>query len=671
MTPRGPARAGLVVAGGSMRLRDPAGQRGPAGRSGLVGRPGSAEQPGGGWRDAGRRAGGWVLLLAVLCALLAGPAGSAAAHATLLSSDPAEGAVLDAAPERVTFTFNESVIGVPAGIRVFDATGAEVDSSATVSGSRLLVDLDEEVPDGTLVVLWRLVSEDGHPIGGSLSFSVGAPSDVVDVPTGTDAATEAPVLLSLVRGLGYVGLLVAAGVAAFSVLFLPRDRSADPARARLRPVARVAAGVAALGWLSAVPLVALYQLGLPASAITEGSTWAALAPAEYAVPAVVAAGLALAAGALPATATATAPDGTRAAPATASDRTRTALVAAGGLAAVTAPAFTGHTRAATPEALVVAVDVLHLAAGALWLGGLVSIVLVLGGLARSDAGALVLGRFSAWAAALLAVLVVAGSVLAWRVAGSWDALAGSGYGALLLVKVLVALVAVGLAAWNRFALLPRHRAVPDHGVEPRRSAARAARSQAAAPGRRDHGAAAPGGRARAMPGRRERGTLAAPRGRAATRRGGRGTPVTSVVRTALAEAAVLVVVLGITGFLVDRSPETAAASAGQPGAGAATEAVRLAGVTARISLDPPAVGPATVTITMTDAAGDAFEGYEAPRLSLASGTVELGEVQLGSLGPGVYAGDVVLPTSGDWDVQVSLRTTEFDNPVETVTFEVP
>lgn len=619
---------------------------------------GPARRPGRVWREVGRRAGGWVLLLAVLCALLVGPAGSTAAHATLLSTDPTEGAVLDAAPERVTFTFNESVIGVPAGIRVFDATGAEVDSSAVVRGSRLLVDLDEEVPDGTLVVLWRLVSEDGHPIGGSLSFSVGAPSDVVDVPASTDATTEAPVQLGLVRALGYVGLLVAVGVAAFSVLFLPRDRVADPARARLRPVARVAAGVAVLGWGAAVPLVALYQLGLPASAVTEGSTWSALALAEYAVPAVVAAGLALTAGALPATVP---------------DRTRIVLVLAGCLAALTAPAFTGHTRAATPEALVAAVDVLHLAAGALWLGGLVSMVLVLGGLARSDAGARVLGRFSAWAAVLLAVLVVAGSVLAWRVTGSWGALAGSGYGALLLVKVLVALVAVGLAAWNRFALLPRFRAVPDHraapedrAAAPRSSRALAARNRAAS-GRRDHGAlAAP--RSRPASGRRKQ-TSAAPRSRPVSRRGERGAPVTPVVRTALAEAAVLVVVLGITGFLVDRSPESAAASAEQPGG--ATEAVRLAGVTARISLDPPAVGPATVTLTMTDAAGEAFEGYEAPRISLTSGDVELGELAVTSLGPGVYAGDVVLPTSGDWDVRVSLRTTEFDNPVETVTFEVP
>ncbi|MFD2792148.1 CopD family protein [Promicromonospora vindobonensis] len=557
-------------------------------------------------RSAGRRTGSLLLLLAVVSALLLGPAGSAAAHATLLSTDPAEGAVLDAAPERVTFTFNESVIGVPAGIKVFDATGEEVDSSASVRESQLLVDLDEEVADGTLVVLWRLVSEDGHPIGGSLAFAVGAPSDVVDVQTSSaDAATDAPVLLGLVRGLGYVGLLLAAGVAAFAVLFLPRDRSADRSRARLRPVARAAAGVAALAWWLAVPLVALYQLGLPASAITEGSTWSSLAPAEYAVPAAVVVGLALAVGALPAGG--------------APGRPRAALVLAGCVLAVAAPAFTGHTRATTPEALVIGVDVLHLAAGTLWLGGLVAIALVLGDLARGDSGAVVLRRFSAWAAGLLAVLVAAGSFLAWRIAGSWDALLDSGYGALLLVKVLAALVAVALAAWNRYSLMPR--------------------------------------------------LSAATRGR------DRGSPATLVVRTAVAEAGVLVGILVITGFLVDRSPETdvvtASESAGQSAGEGAREPVQLDEISAQITLDPLDVGPATLTIEMTDAAGEPAEGYEAPQLSLTSGDVDLGVVQVSSLGPGVYAGDVVLPTGGEWEVQVSLRTTEFDNPVKTVTFQVP
>ena len=543
------------------------------------------------------------LLLACLVLLLPlGAASPASAHATLIRTDPAEGAVLETAPERVTFTFNESVIGVPAGIRVFDATGDEVDSEASVRNAQLVVDLEGEVGEGTLVVVWRLVSADGHPIGGSLSFSVGAPSDVIDVPIASArAGTDAPSLLGVLRWLGYLGLLVAAGVAAFAVLFLPRDGQGDAPRGRLRTVAAIAAVVAALGWVAAVPLVALYQLGLPASALGDGSTWSSLAPAEYVVPAAVVLGLTLAVASLAGTA-----PGPR----------RVALVLLGSVVAVAAPSLAGHTRAATPEALVVAVDVLHLVAGAMWLGGLVAVAVVLGDLAaRDDAGAVVLARFSTWAAGILAALVVTGSFAAWRIAGSWGALLDTGYGDLLLVKVLTVLVALAVAAWNRFSLLPRLRR--------------------------------------------------------ATKRRERRDSAALLVRTTTAEAGVLVVVLLVTGFLVDRSPEVdVAGTASTAARETARQAVQLDDISAEITLEPLGVGPATVTITMTDDSGAPAEGYEAPRLSLSTTDVDLGAVAVRNLGPGVYAGDVVLPTTGEWKVQVSLRTTEFDNPVRTVSFEV-
>lgn len=549
-----------------------------------------------------RRAGRRLLLFPLVCVLVLGVVAPASAHATLVGTDPAEGAVLDTAPERVTFTFDESVIGVPAGIKVFDATGEEVASSATVREAELLVDLEEEVAEGTLVVLWRLVSADGHPIGGSLSFSVGAPSDVVDVPASSaDRDTEAPWVLSVLRWLGYVGLLVAAGVAIFAVLFLPGTREADASRRRLRTAVRLAGGMATVGWLGVVPLVALYQLGLPASSLRDVSAWAALAPAEYVVPAAVVGGLALAAVALPGASV---------------DRTRSGLVLGGCALALAAPAFTGHTRAASPAVLVVGVDVLHLLAGAVWLGGLLAMALVLPDLtARDDAGATTLGRFSTWASGVLAVLLVTGTFNAWRIAGSWGVLLDTGYGGLLLVKVLAVLAAVGVACWNRFALLPRLRAAARH--RERRDAA---------------------------------GVL---------------------VRTTLVEAGVLVAVLLVTGFLVDRSPEPAAAVGGPPGdSGAVEESLRLDDISALVTLDPADVGPATVTIEMTDEAGQPAEGHEAPRLSLSTTDVDLGVVALTNLGPGIYSGDLVIPTAGRWEVQVSLRTTEFDNPVRTVVLDV-
>ena len=66
-----------------------------------------------------------------------------------------------------------------------------------------------------------------------------------------------------------------------------------------------------------------------------------------------------------------------------------------------------------------------------------------------------MSRFSTLAAGVLAALVATGSFMAWRIVGSWDGLVSTDYGRLLLVKIGVALVAVAIAAVNRFVLLPR------------------------------------------------------------------------------------------------------------------------------------------------------------------------------------------------------------------------
>ena len=120
------------------------------------------------------------------------------------------------------------------------------------------------------------------------------------------------------------------------------------------------------------------------------------------------------------------------------------------------------------------------------------------------------------------------------------------------------------------------------------------------------------------------------------------------MRTTLAEAGVLVAVLLVTGFLVDRSPEPEVA--GRPrrprSSGSAARAARR-DHRARSTLDPLGVGPATLTLTMTDDAGQPAEGFEAPRMSLSTDGVDLGDVSLTNLGPGIYSGDVVLPTAGD------------------------
>ena len=169
-------------------------------------------------------AAGW---LAALALLLSGA--PAAAHATLVSSDPAEGEVLAETPDVVTLTYDEAVSLTDDSIQVFDAAGEPVESSATSKDEIVTADLPDELSAGTYVVTWRVVSADGHPISGSLTFSIGAPSETVvppDVAPGTAAGAKAD--LGIAQGLGYAGLLVAAGLVVFCCLAGRRR----PARAR-------------------------------------------------------------------------------------------------------------------------------------------------------------------------------------------------------------------------------------------------------------------------------------------------------------------------------------------------------------------------------------------------------------------------------------------------------
>lgn len=545
-----------------------------------------------------RRAVAALLLAAAAVAIVLGTGAPASAHASLIRSDPAQGAVVDTAPDTVRFTFTESVAAVPEGIRVLDAEGAPVASSATAAGEELAVTIDEPVAEGTLVVLWRVVSADGHPVSGSLTFSVGAPSDdATPPPAQADDTVDAPLLLGIVRGVGYLALLLTAGVVAFSALLLPAGPGADPARRRLSRTARVAATTAAVVWLVQLPLTAAYLLGGGMGALARGSTWAALPPAEYVVTAAVVAGIVLSVILLrPGI-----PTGSRAIGAVAS-----------AAIAVAAPAFTGHTRAESPLALVIGTDMLHLLAGSIWLGGLVALALTLRTLADSRDAAQVVARFSTLAAGILAALVATGSVLGWRIIGSWDALFDTTYGWLLIVKVSVVLVAVGIAAWNRYRLVPHVRE--------------------------------------------------------ASKRQERRTGTHLLTRATTVEACVLVVALGLTGFLVDRSPQAEAAAAER--ARNSVRTAMLGDVEVTATMTPLLPGTNTVTIEMRDAEGEPFEGFEAPELSLSSGAVDTGMLTLSNKGPGHYTGPALIPSGGTWELRISLRATEFDNPVATVAFTV-
>src|SRR5581483_11378111 len=126
-----------------------------------------------------RRSGLVVVLLA-----LALPA-SAAAHARLVGSKPADGAVVATPPSDVRLLFDDRIRPAGGDLAV-DSRGRSVLAGAAhrLGGNprALVIPLRPSLTRGSYTVRWRVVSDDGHLISGVLAFAVGAGS-APPVPT--------------------------------------------------------------------------------------------------------------------------------------------------------------------------------------------------------------------------------------------------------------------------------------------------------------------------------------------------------------------------------------------------------------------------------------------------------------------------------------------------------
>ena len=139
------------------------------------------------------------------------------------------------------------------------------------------------------------------------------------------------------------------------------------------------------------------------------------------------------------------------------------LALAMSLGLTAALAWTGHagSTAGAMGILHLTADTLHLLAAAIWIGGLVSLVLLLS-VSRSDqtdAGVSfarnATQRFSIMGVAIVAVVLATGIVNGWILVGSWHALIVTFYGQLLILKIALFAVMLLIAAANRFWLMPR------------------------------------------------------------------------------------------------------------------------------------------------------------------------------------------------------------------------
>ena len=105
---------------------------------------------------------------------------SVLAHASLTATQPPDGAVVAAAPTKLALSFSEPVS--PLALKLLQPDGSSIELERFVLRDRTVeIETPPGLSTGTHVLSWRVVSEDGHPVGGSIIFSIGAPSSSVPV----------------------------------------------------------------------------------------------------------------------------------------------------------------------------------------------------------------------------------------------------------------------------------------------------------------------------------------------------------------------------------------------------------------------------------------------------------------------------------------------------------
>jgi copper transport protein len=363
-------------------------------------------------------------LLILLCLVLL-PL-QALAHAQLRGSDPAEGAVVTEAPAAIRLEFNEAV--APLVLRLIAPDGAATDLDGTAENTMVTVALPAALADGTHLLSWRVVSSDGHPVGGTLTFHVGAPS--ATPPTPAELAVGAARMGAALRALLTTALVVAVG-AAVLVAFVAPSQS-GPALAR---IAVFAAGTTIPVGSLLIGVQGLDMLSLAPGALLTVQPWQAGLAAPITVTVVLAAGAVV----LAALALRTAGTSVR----------KVLALGAWGLASLSF-AVSGHAAVAPPRVAALPAVTLHAAALIFWMGSLVPLLLALRGPEPDP----VLRRFSSIAVPMVAVLILSGITLTWLQSGSPVALLGSSYGIVLGLKLALVAVLLALAARNRLVLTP-------------------------------------------------------------------------------------------------------------------------------------------------------------------------------------------------------------------------
>ena len=355
------------------------------------------------------------LIVLVACAALAAPA-AASAHASLVDITPADRAVLARAPAQVVVRFDDDVRVAPGNAAVRNGDGSILGGKPIAHGKTLVLPLRAQLGRGDYSVRWSAVSDDGHIVQGVVAFGVGL-GRTPPVPT-LRPTVEVGFGAVFSRWIFFAGLLVASGLALFDLLVW-------------RPL--VKSGLRT-GWIA----IGLASMFVSAHGLVHASHGGAATRF----------GLTIDIG------SAVAATGAAAAAIAVTDRSAAPFALVLAVAVLPVPTVAGHALDPGRPWIEVPIDLLHVLAAAVWIGGLFALALVVPreGVSPEVVRAAAL-RFSKLALASVLVLALTGVGRALAELSAVSQLWTTGYGQAILAKTGLFALLLGLGSVSRSHVL--------------------------------------------------------------------------------------------------------------------------------------------------------------------------------------------------------------------------
>ena len=539
-----------------------------------------------------------VAIAVVLAALTAAPA--AFGHAVLQTSTPGNNSITRTSPDAVTLEFNEPVETAFGSIRVYDCGGSRVDSGkiSRPSEESVAIAIDRTLPRGTYTVTWRVTSADAHPVAGGFVFNVKSASPGGECAQVFGAGTPGTVdaLFTFMRALDFALILLVVGGAAALALVL--RTAAFDLRALLY---RILAGLA-VGFAVAAALCIVLQGAVAGGfGLSEAFRWSSVDSVlqtrfgkaflwQLGLAAVIAPAAFLAS--------------------RSRNRTLGALILVPALLVLPTVAAAGHAR--TSGAVAIVLDVIHVAAASLWVGGLAFTVLalILAGADRWPLASQAVPVFSILAVGSVVTLILVGTIRGYQEVQSFHGLWDTTYGKLLLLKIGLVLPLLALGAYNNRFAVPRLKRQIASAFEQRR-----------------------------------------------------------FLRVTGLELAIMAAVVGVTAVLVTEPPAKASVEAEEK----VSEIVPIGNLEVNYSVEPAQTGPNVIHLYFYKPNTGQPANVDDAKMSATLPSKSIGPlpIPLQKIVPSHYttpAGE--FPQAGDWKVLIEARRGEFEALTQTVTVPI-